>query len=205
MNDEAEILKQDRADFPHCMHSTSISKSCSMKDGGKMVCDTIRRIQRVCPDRSENKELINKKETSDEASGLLGGFGSLGSIFDAFGGGSSDGSRGGFPGHKDLPGGGELPGEIQQFMKAIESMDRMQRQQFPEKREDHDESIHHQSKGFDIDRGQHAPRAIPKNHAPNHNFPYNDQYDKILDEALGNNNNNKGDKKGSPKGPIERI
>lgn len=202
MNDEEDILANDRESFPQCMHSTSISKSCSMKDGGKMVCDTIRRIQRVCPDRTQNKDLINKKETSDEAAGLLAGFGSLGSIFGAFGGGGSDGSQGSHKG--DLP--GDLPGEIQQFMKAIESMDRMQQQRLPEKREDRNRNrseSSHQSKGFDIDRSHRAPRAIPKNHAPNHTFPYNDEYDKILDEALGNSS--KGDKKRSPKGPIERI
>ena len=48
MEDDDEIIKTDRRNFPNCQYSVSSSQACSNKNG-VFVCEAIKNINRLCP------------------------------------------------------------------------------------------------------------------------------------------------------------
>ena len=53
MNDENNIIVEDQIKNPNCTYSSSFSKTCSTNnETGKFMCETIKNIQRICPEKS---------------------------------------------------------------------------------------------------------------------------------------------------------
>ncbi len=87
--EEEEAIRNDKKSNPQCHYSTSTSKSCTLANG-KFVCDTMRRVDRLCPDQpphnifarnSNNKNNNNGQGTpsTDDGDDLIKSF--FGSMF----------------------------------------------------------------------------------------------------------------------------
>ena len=62
MNEEEEIVRKDKLDHPNCGYSISTSKSCSTRDG-IFVCETLKKINRMCPNERPVTVYSNKIKT----------------------------------------------------------------------------------------------------------------------------------------------
>ena len=67
MSDEISVaIKRDRAEHPECNYSQSSSTQCSMQNN-ELVCDTVRRVMRMCQGQRP-VEIFRKTETSTDDS-----------------------------------------------------------------------------------------------------------------------------------------
>ena len=67
--DEQQAIARDSEEYPDCYHSTHVKKSCTLQEGNKFVCDTMRQIQRMCPgERPTTIFHYNKNSNSEDSS-----------------------------------------------------------------------------------------------------------------------------------------
>ena len=70
------MIEADRKEHPHCSYSTNVSNSCGHDEKkGKFVCDTLKSIQRNCP--NEAPVIVFRKESKGDDAGMSSIFGGL--------------------------------------------------------------------------------------------------------------------------------
>jgi hypothetical protein len=76
MWEEDKVIEADRKEHPHCSYSTNVSNSCGHDEKkGKFVCDTLKSIQRNCP--NEAPVIVFRKESKGDDAGMSSIFGGL--------------------------------------------------------------------------------------------------------------------------------
>lgn len=180
--DEEEILRKDREAHPGCNYSHSVSKQCSNDAEGKFVCESVKRIMRICPRKPpttvfESTTKGSEESLSSQLGDLFGGF----SVFDGFNTSKNKVDR------------NQAPfGEDSLFGDAIKQIDDL---------------LTHSPRRAPAPRQpqQHHAKKIPTPVPPRRfededlGFPTADEFDQQLSEALG------GTAGGSTEGPITRA
>jgi hypothetical protein len=78
MDQEDEIVRKDKLQYPNCNYSRALSKSCSTKDGA-FVCETVKRVTRLCPNQKpvtvySNSSTTNSKDDDTGNDGFISPF-----------------------------------------------------------------------------------------------------------------------------------
>ena len=69
---EAEVCAEDQRKYPKCFHQTQSNTRCASNKEGKMVCDTIRQVSRICPGSRAPALIYEEKQSGVEHTSLLG-------------------------------------------------------------------------------------------------------------------------------------
>jgi hypothetical protein len=69
MESEEQIIDKDKRANPNCTYSISSSQTCSTSQEGEFVCESIRKIHRLCPNKAPTIIFKSKSnELSDPSS-----------------------------------------------------------------------------------------------------------------------------------------
>lgn len=72
MDNENQIIEEDKKKNPNCSYSDAYQKSCSLNnEDGKFLCETIRNIERVCPNKKPIV-IYSKKTVTNSNSDEMG-------------------------------------------------------------------------------------------------------------------------------------
>jgi hypothetical protein len=86
--EEEKVYKKDQVANPNCSYSVNNSKVCQNDENGRFVCETIRQLQRMCPNKQpvtiykhSNQSVQPQEAESNDIPSLLSPFGGFSSPF----------------------------------------------------------------------------------------------------------------------------
>jgi hypothetical protein len=86
--EEEKVYKKDQEVNPNCSYSVNNSKVCQNDEKGQFVCETIRQLQRMCPNKQpvtiykhSNQSVQQEEEENQDIPFLFSPFGGLSSPF----------------------------------------------------------------------------------------------------------------------------